>query len=367
MPEKVRIGIIGAGQIGNYHLHNYAAIPEAEVVAICDVREDAAQRAAQQYQIPNIYTDYLELLRRDDIDCVDVCLHNYLHAPVTITALEAGKHVYCEKPMAWTYSDSKAMFEAAQRSGKMLHIQLASIYQKDTKAAKRLLDDGHLGKVYYLKCFTHRRRNRPFVDGYGTKEFVNASTSGGGTLLDMAIYSLGRMLYLMDAPEVVTMSGVHYQETDMYADRRAASGYNVEELGIGLARLANGVTLFLESTWAAHSAPPEGDQILGSRGGIRLEPFTYFTTMSDMEMDGTFDLDTADWRWHQVNPLAEGYDSSQKHWIWAQLGRVPLLDTARYALRASQITEGIYLSAQKGCEVTAAEIDSAPDRLTREA
>lgn len=366
MRDKVRIGIIGTGQISKQHLQNYAKIPEAEVVAVCDIREDELQRVAQQYQVPHTYTNFRDLLKRDDLDSIDVCLHNFLHAPVTIEALESGKNVYCEKPMSWTYTESKAMAEAAQRTGKMLHIQLSTIFQKETKAAKRLMDDGYVGKVYYIKCYTHRRRNRPFVDGYGTKEFVNTKTSGGGTLLDMGIYTLGRMMYLFDAPEVVSVSGMHYQETDMYPDRREVSGYNVEELGIGLARLANGLTLFLETTWAAHSAAPEGDQIIGSRGGIRLEPFTYYTTMSDMEMDGTFDLETADWRWHQVEPGVEAYDSSQKHWIWAQLGRVPLLDTARFALRASQITEGVYLSAQKGREVSVEEIESAPARVTRQ-
>jgi predicted dehydrogenase len=151
----------------------------------------------------------------------------------------------------------------------------------------------------------------------------------------------------------------------MYLDRRQVSSYNVEEMGVALARLANGVTLFLESSWAVHSAEPEGDQIMGSKGGVRLDPFAYYTTLSDMEMDGTFDLETADWRWHQVNPGVEGYDDSQKHWLWAQLGRVPLLETARFALRASQLTEGVYLSAQKGCEVTVAEIEAAPPRVSR--
>ncbi len=366
MKDKVRIGVIGTGQIAKAHLRRYAEIPEAEVVAVCDIREDEMQRVAQQYNVPHTYANYHDLLAREDIDSVDVCVHNFLHAPVTIAGLQAGKNVYCEKPMSWTYAEAKQMYDTAKELGKLLHVQLSTIYQPETKAAQRLLQDGYLGEVYYIKCYTHRRRNRPFVDGYGAKEFVNTKTSGGGTLLDMAVYSLGRMMYLFDAPEVLTVSGSHFQKTDMYADRREISGYNVEEMGVALARLADGVTLFIESTWAGHAGAPEGDTIMGSRGGVRLDPFTYYTTISDMEMDGTFDLTTANWRWHQVTPSIEGYDDSQKHWIWAQLGRVPLLDTARYALRASQITEGVYLSAKKGCEVTVEEIEAAPPRVMRE-
>jgi hypothetical protein len=90
-----------------------------------------------------------------------------------------------------------------------------------------------------------------------------------------------------------------------------------------------------------------------------VEPLAYFTTLSDMEMDATFDVKTADWRWHQCNPQTAGFDHSQRHWVWAQLGRVPLLDTAGLALKTALITEGVYLSSYRGREVTTAEIEAA--------
>ena len=134
---------------------------------------------------------------------------------------------------------------------------------------------------------------------------------------------------------------------------------------MGLARLAGGITYFIEEAWAIHADEPEGDHIFGSQAGLRVSPLGYFTTLSDMEMDATFDLKTADWRWHQCNPTTPGYDHSQRHWVWAQLGRVPLLDTAGLALKTAQITEGIYLSAHLGREVTAEEIEQAPVGLGR--
>lgn len=357
---KLRVGIIGTGQIGKVHVQRYSEIPDAEIVGLCDIRLDEANRVAAKYGVDYVTPDYHDLLNRDDIDAVDVCLHNRLHMPVSVEALEAGKNVYCEKPMSWTYAESKKMYDTAQRVGKKIYIQLATIFEPEAQAARRLIQDDWLGKLYYVKCYTYRRRNRPFVDGYGTAQFVSKDVAGGGTLLDMAIYSLGRMMYLLDAPEVLTVSGSAFQETGMYEDRRISSGYNVEELGVAIVRLAGGMTLFLESSWAMHNGAPEGDCLMGAKGGVRLDPFTYYTTMSDMEMDGTFDLKTADWRWHQVDPTYEAYDNPQKHWVWALLGRVPLIDGAKYALRASQITEGVYLSAQKGREVTAAEIEAAP-------
>lgn len=361
MKEKIRIGIIGVGQIGKVHVARYKDVPEAEIAAVADLRSDEAARVAQENGIPAVYTDYRELLARDDIDSVDVALHNRLHAPVTIAALEAGKNVYCEKPMSWTYAEARAMYDTAQRTGRKLHIQLNTIYAPEARAARRLIEAGHLGEIYYAKSSHYRRRGRPYVDGYGTPQFVQAEAAGGGAMLDMAVYHISRMLWLLGNPELVTVSGSAYQKLDnIYPDRRQGSGYNVEELGMGLARLAGGITYFIEESWAIHADQPDGDHIFGTHGGLRVEPLGYFTTLADMEMDATFDLKSADWRWHQCNPMEMAYDHSQRHWVWAQLGRVPLLDTAGLALRTAQITEGIYLSSQLGREVTAQEIESLP-------
>jgi predicted dehydrogenase len=361
MSDKVRIGIIGVGQIGKHHIRQYAEVPEAEIVAVADVRQDEAARVAQENNIPWVYTDFRELLARDDIQSVDVCLHNRLHAPVTIAALEAGKNVYCEKPMSWVYAEARAMYDTARQAGRLLHIQLSTIYEAEARAAKRLIEEGRLGEIYYAKSSHYRRRGRPYVDGYGTAQFVQKETSGGGAMLDMAVYHIARMVWLLGNPDLMSVSGSVYQKLDnMYPDRREGGKYNVEELGMGLARLAGGITYFIEEAWAIHADQPDGDHIFGSQAGLRVMPLGYFTTLSDLEMDATFDLKTADWRWHQCNPTTAGYDHSQRHWVWAQLGRVPLLDTAGLALKTAQITEGIYLSAHLGREVTAAEIEQAP-------
>ena len=115
--DTVRIGLLGAGMISQKHLNMYAQIPEAQVVAVCSRTQQSAERCAQQFGIPNVYTDYTAMLQRDDIDAIDICLHGNLHASATIQALQAGKHVYCEKPLAGSYYDGKAMLDAAAASG----------------------------------------------------------------------------------------------------------------------------------------------------------------------------------------------------------------------------------------------------------
>ena len=355
--SKIRIGIIGAGQIAKNHLQGYAkSVPEAELVALCDAFAPDLAETAAQYGIADTYTDFEELLAREDIDAVDVCLHNNLHMPVTVAGLRAGKHVYCEKPMAGSYRDALTMLETARETGKKLHIQLSTLYSQETRAAKLLIDGGHLGQLYHARSTGHRRRGRPFVDGYGREGFVQKEVAAGGAMYDMGVYHISQMLYLLGSPAVERVSGKTYQEMDMHAGRRESSGYNVEELGLGLVKFAGGVTLDIIESWAINLNPFEGSCVVGAQGGIRLDPFGYFTTLEDMNLDATLDLENASFRWHQLGENAEAYDSSQQHWVAALQGKVPLLPTAELALETMLISEAIYLSNALGREVTAEEV-----------
>jgi predicted dehydrogenase len=292
----------------------------------------------------------------EEIVAVDVCLHNNLHAPMSIAAMEAGKHVYVEKPLAGSYIDGERMCGAAKKLGRMLAMQLGSLFSKETAAAKRLIDDGHLGKLYYAKSSYYRRRGRPYVDGYGTSSFVQKNVAAGGALYDMGVYHIGQILYLLGNPEVLTVSGQTHQEIDMYEHRRRDGNYSVEELGLGLVRLADGVTFFIEEAWAVHLQGTDGSKVAGSKGGVSLAPFAYHTTISDMEMNATFELDSAMTRWLSVFPETSAYRSPQHHWVGALQGKVGLIPSAIIGLNTMLISEGIYLSQQLGREVTPDEV-----------
>lgn len=356
MSEKIRVGIIGAGQIANSHMKRYQDIPQAEIVAVSDLFPEKMKKARETYGIPDSYDDFKDLLARDDIDSVDVCVHNNKHAPITIAALEAGKHVYCEKPMAGTYRDAENMFATAQKNGKKLNIQMGTVFSPESRAAKRLIDDGNLGKLYYARSFGYRRRGRPFVDGYGTANFVDKAICAGGALFDMGIYHIANIMFLLDNPEVLTVTGTTHQELDMYEDRREFSNYSVEEMGLGWVRLAEGISFDIEETWAVHHDGQESSKVLGSKGGVKLQPLTFFSSLSDMPMSSTFDLGGSNTRWHSCFPETVWYDSSQQHWIGALLGKVPLLPCAEYALNTALISEGIFMSAKLGAELSADEI-----------
>ena len=355
---NVRIGMIGVGQIGKMHLDKYRKVPDAEIVALADIDEAEGKRVAGKYDIPNVHTDFRKLLGRDDVDAVDVCLHNNFHAPVTIEALRAGKNVYCEKPMAGAYVDAAAMLDEAKACGRKLSIQLGSLFSKETKFAKRLIDAGRLGRLYHARSTGFRRRGRPFVDGYGSAPFVSKQTASGGALYDMGVYHIAQVVYLLGMPAVERISGKVYQETDMDAGRREASGYDVEELGMGFVRLAGGVTLDIIESWAIHLDGFEGSCVVGSKGGIRLSPFSFHCTDADtdMEMNSTIETAVVDSRWHALNDTEAAYDSAQHHWVAALQENVPLLPTAELALMTMLVSEGIYLSDRLGREVTAAEV-----------
>ena len=249
---KIRIGLIGAGMISQKHLSVYQEIPEAEVIAVCSRTQESAECCAKKWGIPNVYTDIHQLIQQKDIDAVDICLHNHLHAPVSIAALNAGKHVYCEKPLAMSYADGLAMLEAAKRNQKTLHIQLGFLYRPYARAAKRLVDGGALGEIYHARSVGFRRRNRPYVDGFGSADFVERRLSGGGALYDFGVYHISLLLYLMGLPAPTRMSGKLYQKIDMDEARRSSGHYDVEELGVGFVRFENDMTMDLFESWAVH-------------------------------------------------------------------------------------------------------------------
>jgi len=354
--RPIRIGLIGAGQRAQQHLEDYQQVPGAEILAVADINEALAQRVAATFKIPNVYTDYHALLQRDDLDAVDICLHNNLHRPASVAAMEAGKDVYCEKPMAGSYADARIMYEAAQSLGRKLAIQLFTLFKPETRAARLLIDEGYLGELYHARSTGFRRRGRPYVDGYGTSTFVQKRHAAGGALYDMGVYHIAGLLYLLGNPSVSRITGKTYQKTPMDPDLERSSGYDVEELGLGFVHFTNDVTLDIIEAWAVHLDGFEGSSILGTLGGVRLDPFGYYHNLGDLEINSTVDLEQISYRWKNVHQGGDVYDSAGHHWVAALQGRVELLPSAELALNTMLISEGIYLSNQLGREVTADEV-----------
>ncbi len=355
--KEVRIGLIGTGVIAHTHIERYKDT-NAKVVAACDIDEARLNTFCDKYDIENRYTNFRDLLKRDDIDAVDVCVHNNLHAPLAIEVLKSGKHCYCEKPLAGSYTDALAIVNAAKDNNKMLHVQLAFLYTAQTHAAKKLIKDGVLGKLYHMRSYGYRRRGRPYVDGYAEKEFNSMYWAGGGALYDMGVYHISQLLHLSDLPKVERISGAVYQEMDMDAGRQKLSGFDVEELGVGLVKMAGGMTLDIIESWAINAEPFPGSMICGSKAGLSLNnnELKLISEQSGYPLTSVLDLDAEVYRTHQIDPSLKSMDESQAHWVSVLSGESKLINSAEIALQTMLISEGIYMSSKTGHEVSADEV-----------
>ena len=168
----IRVGIVGTGGISRAHHRTYTAIGGFEIVAVCDIIKSKANEAADKWGVPrkHVFTSYNKMLEMDEIDTVSVCTYNQGHRRPTVAALNAGKHVFCEKPMAATLPDATAMVRAAKASGKILQIGLHSTFNPRLQFAKKVIDTGLLGDIYYSESSGGRRRGNPRTYVYLQKD-----------------------------------------------------------------------------------------------------------------------------------------------------------------------------------------------------
>ena len=362
--KEINLALIGTGVIAHSHMQRYSEIEGANVIAACDLNEAKLNKFCDKWNIPNRYVDYRELIKRDDVVAVDVALHNNLHGPMSVAVMAAGKHCYCEKPMAGSYVDAVAMKEAAAHYGVKLHIQLARIYGGQAICAKRIIGAGRLGKIYHARSYGYRRRGRPFVDGYAEKEFVSSHWAGHGALYDMGVYHISQLLYLLGTPKVERVSGSVYKELAMDTKRRMESGYDVEELGVGFIKFEGGLTMDMIESWAIHGAEFPSSSIYGSEGGIQLgsdfgrDSLKFFSEIEGYPAETNLDIKAEQYRRLQLDPSLRVYEGSQDHWVGVLRGECEQIDTPHIALQTMLVSEGIFLSGQLGREVTADEIPS---------
>ena len=183
--NKLKVGIIGTG-MGRLHMEGYSKDPRVKIVAICDINRKEAEEFAKKYKAKYIFTNYEKMLDMEEIDFVSIATPNYLHAPMSIAALKRGKHVLCEKPMATSLKDAKAMVKAAEEAKKRLMIHMSMRFQPQFYLMKKLIEQGILGGIYYGKSSWLRRRGTPVIDFPSTgimargDWFLQKEKSGGG-------------------------------------------------------------------------------------------------------------------------------------------------------------------------------------------
>ncbi len=255
--QTVNVAIIGCGGIANgKHLPSLHALPNVKITAFCDIIEEKAIAAKQKYGTPDshVYTDYKKLLEDKSIDVVHVCTPNRSHSYITVDALEAGKHVMCEKPMAINSEEAQKMVDAAKRTGKKLTIGYQTRQRPEAQYLKNEANAGTFGDIYYAKATAIRRRAVPT---WGV--FLNEYEQGGGSLIDIGTHALDLTLWIMNNYKPKYCLGTAYHKLNSSVEQGNAWGrwdpakFTVEDSAFGFVVMENGATINLESSWALNT------------------------------------------------------------------------------------------------------------------
>lgn len=260
--EKLRIAVLGTGIIiRDFHMLCLQNHPKAEVVAAGNLHAESLQRLAAQYHIPKTYTDFAALAADPDIDAVVIGLPNYLHAPVTIQMLEAGKHVLCEKPMATTVAEAEQMIEAAQRTGRKLMIAHMWRFDREVLWLRDLVASGTLGRVFKVKSHAIWLYEGPPPQSW----FVQKRFAGGGALADMGIHSIDTLRYVLGGvrpTKVFATAGSYFRDIEL------------EDTATVMLEFEGGIVGLIEAGWYhLYADGLEGyTQVYGTRGYARALP-----------------------------------------------------------------------------------------------
>jgi predicted dehydrogenase len=254
MTKMLRVGVIGVGGIAKTHFPGWQESPHTEVVALSDLVPEALNRVADEQGVSRRYEKPDDLIADPDIDIIDICTPNRYHAPLVIKALDAGKHVLCEKPLAPTPDEIRQMIDARDRSGKLLMTAQHFRFQGSAQALKAELDSGLLGNVYHARNWMLRRAGAPTRPGFIQKEH-----SAGGPCIDIGVHILDLTLWMMGFPKPVTVSGVTQDKLahqpgafSSWAGPIPGDKFDVEEFAVAFVRFENGATLVLEVSWLLH-------------------------------------------------------------------------------------------------------------------
>jgi predicted dehydrogenase len=277
MESQLNVAVIGTG-MGRYHMKEFVESPNVNLLAVCDLNIEEAQYFANQYGAPYAFRDYSDLWDLEGLDAVSIAIPNYLHASVTIEALEHGLHVLCEKPMATSLEDARRMVEVAEANDKRLMIGMSQRFRPQSLALKGMVERGELGEIYYARGTWIRRRGMPVIHfapggsmGRG-QWFVDRKRAGGGALFDIGVHMFDLTWWLMGNPKPRCVSAASYQ--NLWNEEFAQRGIHcdVDELSSALVRFEGSAVAFFDVSWAANQGDDMNVRIFGTEAGFQVYP-----------------------------------------------------------------------------------------------
>ena len=328
--KKLRVGVIGCGRISVMHFVSIGVIEEAELVACCDIKEDRAKKAAQEYGI-KAYTSYEEMLEVEELDAVHLCLPHHLHCKVATYAFEKGVHVLTEKPMDIDYETAYNAVKRAKELGVTFGVIFQCRYNNSAQLVKNAIESGKLGRVVSARStLTWTRPD----DYYASSDWKGTwDKEGGGVVIDQAIHSIDLVRWVVDS-EVESVS--------CSMANRGHKMVDVEDSAEGLVTFKNGVRYGFYCMNNYGCDEPIEIRLLCEKGkvifGYDDATITYF--------DGTVETAHQDanklsykggkdyWGVHHVKQIRQFYD--------ALLGRAELEISGEEALKTHELIMTIY-------------------------
>ncbi|GAA1736974.1 Gfo/Idh/MocA family oxidoreductase [Brachybacterium phenoliresistens] len=349
---KLRIGVIGAGSIAQIHLESYRGNPDAEIVAVADINHERARSVADSFGAPDAYGDPHEMLADPSIDAVSVCTWNNSHATWAIAAIEAGKHVLVEKPIARTLAEALEIQRIAEAHDVVVQVGFVRRHAPNCQVLKSFIDAGDLGEIYYAKASCIRRNGNP--GGW----FADKEIAGGGPLLDIGVHVLDLAWYLMGSPKAVAVSGTvahrlgnrahittmpRYQVADYDPTKNS-----VEDMASAMIRFENGATLMLDCSYSLHATKDSiAVSVHGDKGGADLEPSLQIATeMHDSVVNITPQISSGTFE------FGPGFAREIQNFVDTCQGRAESVAPAWHGVEVVRLLEAIYRSAEEGREIS---------------
>lgn len=268
MNDRIRVGIIGVGWGSLVQVPAFRAVPEYEVVALCSRRQERVEEAGERLGIADRSTDWRSFVERDDLDLISVCTPVDLHVDQTVAALEAGKHVLCEKPVAVTEADARTMLDAAETSGCVHAVCFENRFDPMRLAIWDLVRDGFLGDPYYARIastgdYWHPSRQLQ-------SEWMYRLDQGGGYLMGMASHDIDFLLCLFGAP-VAVCADVRTTVPRRTRPDGSVLEVDADDTSVLILRMADGLLATLATSVIGFGSNRRELELLGSDGTLSID------------------------------------------------------------------------------------------------
>ncbi|HEY8483492.1 MAG TPA: Gfo/Idh/MocA family oxidoreductase [Longimicrobiales bacterium] len=336
MEERaVRVAVLGTGAISQVvHLPILSRMPGVELRAVCDTDRAKAATIANRFGIPAVYRSDDELFRADDIDAVIICTPNHLHEEQAIAALESGKHVLVEKPLALDAEGVGRVLRAAEQAGRALMVALNNRYRPDAAALKPFAVGGELGDIFLMKGAWLNRKIRVVRPTWRHKR----RTAGGGALMDLGVQVLDLCLWLLGYPQVKRV----------VAHTHRGEGTEVEDAATVLVGLENGCSLSVAVSWSLVSQRDRHYvRLLGTRGTASLSPLAVYKELEHRVLDVTPQLPPG-----EENVYTASYREELMHFVGVVQGERPI-ELPYEQADLMRLIALAYQSAEEGREIEA--------------